>query len=69
MSEALILKGVTAGHGETHVLEGIDLALAQGESLSSRVVRIFLHGAGQRGFRDVAPADAPLGCSHPPQQG
>ena len=34
MAEALALKGVTAGYGETHVLEGIDLALAQGESLS-----------------------------------
>ena len=34
MAEALFLKGVTAGYGETHVLEGIDLALAQGESLS-----------------------------------
>ena len=34
MAEALSLKGVTAGYGETHVLEGIDLALAQGESLS-----------------------------------
>jgi branched-chain amino acid transport system ATP-binding protein len=34
MAEALFLKGVTAGYGETHVLEGIDLALEQGESLS-----------------------------------
>ena len=34
MAEALHLKGVTAGYGETHVLEGIDLALARGESLS-----------------------------------
>ena len=34
MVEALLLKGVTAGYGETHVLEGIDLALAHGESLS-----------------------------------
>ena len=34
MAEALVLKGVTAGYGETHVLEGIDLALARGESLS-----------------------------------
>ena len=34
MAEALALNGVTAGYGETHVLEGIDLALAQGESLS-----------------------------------
>jgi branched-chain amino acid transport system ATP-binding protein len=34
MAEALRLKRVTAGYGETHVLEGIDLALAHGESLS-----------------------------------
>jgi len=34
MPEALHLKGVSAGYGETHVLEGIDLALARGESLS-----------------------------------
>jgi len=34
MPEALFLKGVTAGYGETHVLEGVDLALAHGESLS-----------------------------------
>ena len=34
MPEALALKSVTAGYGETHVLEGVDLALAQGESLS-----------------------------------
>jgi branched-chain amino acid transport system ATP-binding protein len=34
MADALLLKGVTAGYGETHVLEGIDLVLAQGESLS-----------------------------------
>jgi branched-chain amino acid transport system ATP-binding protein len=34
MPEALQLKGVTAGYGETHVLEGIDLGLAAGESLS-----------------------------------
>jgi branched-chain amino acid transport system ATP-binding protein len=34
MAEALALKGVTAGYGETHVLEGIDLALAPGESLA-----------------------------------
>jgi len=34
MPEALALTGVTAGYGETHVLEGIDLVLAQGESLS-----------------------------------
>jgi len=34
MPEALGLKGVTAGYGETHVLEGIDLALGAGESLS-----------------------------------
>jgi branched-chain amino acid transport system ATP-binding protein len=34
MADALRLKAVSAGYGETHVLEGIDLALAQGESLS-----------------------------------
>jgi branched-chain amino acid transport system ATP-binding protein len=34
MAEALQFKGVTAGYGETHVLENIDLALADGESLS-----------------------------------
>jgi branched-chain amino acid transport system ATP-binding protein len=34
MPEALRLCGVSAGYGETVVLEGIDLALAQGESLS-----------------------------------
>jgi branched-chain amino acid transport system ATP-binding protein len=34
MTDSLGLKGVTAGYGETHVLEGVDLALAQGESLS-----------------------------------
>jgi len=34
MAEALVFKGVDAGYGETHVLEGIDLALAAGESLS-----------------------------------
>jgi branched-chain amino acid transport system ATP-binding protein len=34
MPEALQLEGVTAGYGETHVLEGIELALAEGESLS-----------------------------------
>jgi branched-chain amino acid transport system ATP-binding protein len=34
MADALCLEGVTAGYGETHVLEGIDLALAHGESLS-----------------------------------
>ena len=34
MPETLALRGVTAGYGETHVLEGIDLALARGESLS-----------------------------------
>jgi len=34
MPEALILKGVSAGYGETHVLEEVDLALAEGESLS-----------------------------------
>ncbi len=34
MPDALILKGVSAGYGETHVLEEVDLALAEGESLS-----------------------------------
>ena len=34
MPEVLKLKSVTAGYGETHVLEGINLALAAGESLS-----------------------------------
>jgi branched-chain amino acid transport system ATP-binding protein len=34
MPEALRLRGLRAGYGETHVLEGIDLALAAGESLS-----------------------------------
>ena len=34
MAEALVLKDVTAGYGETHVLEGVDLCLAVGESLS-----------------------------------
>ena len=34
MAELLSLKSVSAGYGETHVLEGVDLALAQGESLS-----------------------------------
>ena len=34
MAEALALRQVTAGYGETHVLEGIDLALAPGESLA-----------------------------------
>ena len=34
MAEALALRGVSAGYGETHVLEGIELALAAGESLS-----------------------------------
>ena len=34
MPDALVLQGVTAGYGETHVLEGVDLALAEGESLS-----------------------------------
>src|SRR5260221_8483596 len=34
MPETLALRGVTAGYGATHVLEGIDLALAHGESLS-----------------------------------
>jgi len=34
MPEALALEGVSAGYGATHVLEGIDLALRRGESLS-----------------------------------
>ena len=34
MPETLALRGVTAGYGATHVLEGIDLALSHGESLS-----------------------------------
>ncbi|MGH8705815.1 MAG: ABC transporter ATP-binding protein [Burkholderiales bacterium] len=34
MPEALSLRRVSAGYGETHVLEGIDLALAADESLS-----------------------------------
>ena len=34
MPEALRLSKVGAGYGETHVLEAIDLALAEGESLS-----------------------------------
>ena len=34
MPDALVLQGVTAGYGETHVLEGVGLALAEGESLS-----------------------------------
>ncbi len=34
MADALRLSGLRAGYGETHVLEGVDLALAAGESLS-----------------------------------
>ncbi|MBI1943123.1 MAG: ABC transporter ATP-binding protein [Betaproteobacteria bacterium] len=34
MPEALRLAGVTAGYGETHVLEAVDLALGADESLS-----------------------------------
>ena len=34
MPDTLVLQGVTAGYGETHVLEGVGLALAEGESLS-----------------------------------
>jgi branched-chain amino acid transport system ATP-binding protein len=34
MAEGLALKNVTAGYGETHVLEGVDLALGAGESLA-----------------------------------
>jgi branched-chain amino acid transport system ATP-binding protein len=34
MPEALALRGVSAGYGETHVLQEVGLALAEGESLS-----------------------------------
>src|SRR3981189_3562500 len=34
MAEALSLRGVSAGYGETVVLEDINLALAPGESIS-----------------------------------
>jgi len=34
MADALQLRGVTAGYGETHVLEGIDLTIAASESIS-----------------------------------
>ena len=34
MADALALKNVTAGYGETHVLESVDLALGEDESLS-----------------------------------
>jgi branched-chain amino acid transport system ATP-binding protein len=34
MADALVLKALTAGYGETHVLEGIDLAVPAGASLS-----------------------------------
>jgi branched-chain amino acid transport system ATP-binding protein len=34
MPEALALRGVSAGYGETHVLQDVELALAEGESLS-----------------------------------
>ena len=34
MPEALRLSGVRAGYGETHVLQDVELALAEGESLS-----------------------------------
>jgi branched-chain amino acid transport system ATP-binding protein len=34
MRDVLKLEGVTAGYGETHVLDAVDLALAEGESLS-----------------------------------
>jgi branched-chain amino acid transport system ATP-binding protein len=34
MPEALALEGVRAGYGATHVLDGVSLALAAGESLS-----------------------------------
>jgi branched-chain amino acid transport system ATP-binding protein len=34
MAESLALNNVSAGYGETHVLDGVSLALAKGESLS-----------------------------------
>jgi branched-chain amino acid transport system ATP-binding protein len=34
MAESLAFRNVTAGYGETHVLESVDLALQAGESLS-----------------------------------
>jgi branched-chain amino acid transport system ATP-binding protein len=34
MPEALALRGVSAGYGETHVLQDVELNLAEGESLS-----------------------------------
>jgi branched-chain amino acid transport system ATP-binding protein len=34
VADALLLNGVSAGYGETHVLEQVNLALAEGESLS-----------------------------------
>ncbi len=34
MADSLALTGITAGFGETHVLEDVELALAEGESLS-----------------------------------
>jgi branched-chain amino acid transport system ATP-binding protein len=34
MAEALALKSVTAGYGETHVLQNVSLSVAPGESLS-----------------------------------
>ena len=34
MREALRLRGISAGYGETVVLEGIDLGLEEGERLS-----------------------------------
>ncbi len=34
MADALAMKGVSAGYGDTVVLEGIDLAVAPGESIS-----------------------------------
>ena len=33
-AQGLLLRGVTAGYGETVVLEGLDLALAPAESIS-----------------------------------
>jgi branched-chain amino acid transport system ATP-binding protein len=34
MPEALALRGVSAGYGETHVLQDVELALGEGESLA-----------------------------------
>src|SRR2546427_11108272 len=43
MAEALVLRHVSAGYGETVVLEDVDLALAPGESISV----IGRHGVGK----------------------